>query len=91
VNPATLDDVLAAVRATTAQIVGTAETCRRLNIGKDQLAAEAEAGHIRRIPNMRGIGNGHCYHVDEIARYAAWRAGTRPLRTAAADTERGAA
>lgn len=74
-RPATLDDVLAAVRAANALIIGTSETCRRLNIGPDQLGDEVAAGHIARISNMRGIGNGFCYHVDEVARYAAWRAG----------------
>lgn len=69
-----LVELLAAVRSTNASIVGTAETCRRLNMGKDQLDDEVEAGHISRVPHMRGIGAGHCYHVDEIRRYAAARA-----------------
>jgi hypothetical protein len=71
---ATLDDILDALQASTAEIVGTAETCRRLNIGPDQLLAEVKAGKIRRISNMRGIGGGFCYHVAEIKRYAAARA-----------------
>lgn len=67
---ATLDDILAAIRATTASIVGTAETCRRLNVGPDQLRTMVADGLIVPIPHMRGKGGGFCYHVNEIHRCA---------------------
>lgn len=88
--PATLDDVLVAIRLNTAAvlastrvIVGSTETARRLNIGTDHLTELVATGQIKRIPHLRGRGNGFCYHVDEITRYATEVANREPLRNVA--------
>jgi len=77
---ATLDDVLAAIRASSASIINTAETARRLNIGENHLAELVQQGLIKRVPHLRGKGNGHCYHVDEVRACADRLQADRALR-----------
>jgi hypothetical protein len=69
-KPATLDDLLAAIQANTALNVDTAEACRRLAIGEDQLRRLVGDGEISRIPHLRGRGNGWLYSVKELERFA---------------------